>query len=78
MLIKGKVETVTADRVKPAHIERTPEDTQNKQSTTMSKTTAIRPTAKIHEAQTAVLGNPAIPPSPPVSEKLNPPLTNKA
>ena len=26
VLIKGKVETVTVDRVKPAHIERTPED----------------------------------------------------
>ena len=42
VLIKGKVETVTADRVKPAHIERTPEDEQTRQSTAMSKTTAIR------------------------------------
>ena len=28
VLIKGKVETVTADRVKPVHIERSPEDEQ--------------------------------------------------
>ena len=42
MLIKGKVETVTADRVKPAHIERTPENEQTRQSTVMSKTTAKR------------------------------------
>ena len=46
VLIKGKVETVTADRVKPAHIECTPEDEQTRQSTAMSKTTAIRPMAK--------------------------------
>ena len=38
---------MTADRVKPAHIERTPEDEQTIQSTAMSKTTAIRPMAKI-------------------------------
>ena len=47
---------VTADRVKPAHIERTPENEQTRQSTAMSKTTAKRPTAKIHEPQTAVVG----------------------
>ena len=51
-----KVETVTADRVKPVHIERTPEDEQTRQSTAMSKTTAIRPMAKILEPQTAVVG----------------------
>ena len=56
VLIKDKVETVTADRVKPAHIERTPEDEQTRQSTVMSKTTAIRSIAKIHEPQTAVGG----------------------
>ena len=47
---------MTADHVKPAHIERTPEDEQTRQSTAMSKTTAIRPMAKIHEPQTAVVG----------------------
>ena len=56
VLIKGKVETVTADRVKPAHIERTPEDEHTRQSTAMSKTTAIQPMAKILEPQTAVVG----------------------
>ena len=56
MVIKGNVETVTADRVKPAHIERTPEDEQTRQSSAMSKTTAIRPMAKIHEPQTSVVG----------------------
>ena len=56
VLIKGKVETVTADRVKPAHIERTPEEEQTRQSTAMSKTTAIRPMAKILEPQSAVVG----------------------
>ena len=56
VLIKGKFETVTADRIKPAHIERTPEDEQTRQSTAMSKTTTIRPTAKINEPQTAVVG----------------------
>ena len=34
VLIKGKVETVTADRVKPAHIECTPENENTTQSTT--------------------------------------------
>ena len=47
---------MTADRVKPAHIERTPEDEQTRQSTAMLKTTAILPMAKIHEPQTAVVG----------------------
>ena len=50
------VETVTADRVKRAHIEHTSEDCQTRQSTAMSKTTAIRPMAKIHEPQTAMIG----------------------
>ena len=49
VLIKGKVETVTAERVKPAHIESTPKNEQTRQSTAMSKTTAKRPTAKIHK-----------------------------
>ena len=31
VLIKGKVETVTADRVKLAHIERTPENGRTRQ-----------------------------------------------
>ena len=56
VLIKGKVEMVTADRVKPAHIERTPENEKIRRSTAMSKTTVKRPTAKIHEPQTAVVG----------------------
>ena len=56
VLIKGKVETVTADRVKPGHIERTPENEQTRQSTAISKPTALQPTAKIHEPQTAVVG----------------------
>ena len=47
---------VTADCVKPAHIERTPDDEQTRQSTAMSKTTAIWPMAKIHEPLTAVVG----------------------
>ena len=47
---------MTADRVKPAHIERTPEDEKTRQSTEMSKTTSIRPMAKILEPQTAVVG----------------------
>ena len=50
-LIKDKVETVTADRVKPAHIERT-----TGQSTAMSKTMAMRPMARILEPQTTVVG----------------------
>ena len=56
VLIISKVGTVTADRVKPAHIERTPEDEQTRQSTAMSKTTAIQPIAIILEPQTAVVG----------------------
>ena len=45
---------MTADRTKPAHIERTPEDEQTRQSTVMSKT--IRPMAKIPKPQTALVG----------------------
>ena len=56
VLIKGKVETVTADRVKTVHIERMPENEQTRQCTAISKPTALRPTAKIHEPQTAVVG----------------------
>ena len=56
VLIKGMVETVTEDGVKLAHIERTPENEQTRQSTAMAKTTAKLPTAKIHEPQTAVVG----------------------
>ena len=56
VLIEGKVEMVTADRVKPAHIERTPENEQTRQSTAILKPTALQPTAQIHEPQTAVVG----------------------
>ena len=49
---------MTADRVKPAHIERTPENEQTRQSTAtaISKPTALQPTAKIHEPRTALVG----------------------
>ena len=47
---------MTADCGKPAHIERTPENEQTRQSTAMSKTTAKRPTAAIHEPQMALVG----------------------
>ena len=56
VLIKGKVETVTAIHVKPVHIECTPENEQIRQCTAISKPTALQPTAKIHEPQTAVVG----------------------
>ena len=56
---------MTVDRVKPAHIERTPEDEQTRQLTAMSKTTAIRPMAKILEPQTAVVGKRSTATSPP-------------
>ena len=47
-MFKGKVETVTADRVKPAHIERKPENDYTKQhkATPTSKPTASKPPAK--------------------------------
>ena len=43
VVIKGRVETVTADRVKPAHIKCTPENEQTRQSTApvISKPTAL-------------------------------------
>ena len=48
VMIKGKVETVTADRVKPAHIKRKPENdrTQQHKVTLKSKPMASKPTAK--------------------------------
>ena len=57
VLIKGKVEMVTADRVKPAHIERTPKNEHTRQSkaTAISKPTALQPMAKIHEPQMVVV-----------------------
>ena len=56
-VIKGKVETVTADRVKPAHIEHKPENdsTQQHKATLKSKPTASKTTAKTHEPQTVVV-----------------------
>ena len=48
---------MTAHHVKPAHIERTPENEQTRQWTAISKPTArSQPTAKIHKPQTAVVG----------------------
>ena len=58
VLIKGKVETVTADHAKPAHSERTPENERIRQPTATPtlKPTASQPTAKIHEPRMAVVG----------------------
>ena len=58
VMIKGKVETVTADRVKPAHIERKPENecTRPCRATTTSKPMASKPMAKVREPRTAVVG----------------------
>ena len=58
VLIKGKVETVTADHVKPAHIEGTPENERTMQPTATPtlEPTASQPTAKIHEPRTAIVG----------------------
>ena len=58
VLIKGKVETVTADRVKPAHIERKPENecTRQCRATTTLKPTASKPMVKVSESRTAVVG----------------------
>ena len=58
VLIKGKVETVTADYVKPAHSEHTPENERTRQPTATPtlKPTASQPTAKIHEPRMAVVG----------------------
>ena len=57
MLNKGKIETVTADHVKPAHIERTPENERTRQpkATPTLKPTALQPTAKIPEPRTVVV-----------------------
>ena len=48
---------MTAVRVKPEHIERTPENEHTRQSkaTTILKPTASQPTAKIHEPWTVVV-----------------------
>ena len=56
IMMKGKVETVTAGRVKPAHIERKSENdsTQQNKVTPKSKPMALKPTAKTHEPRTAV------------------------
>ena len=42
VLIKSKVETVTADSVKPVHIERTPENERTRQLTAKS---TLKPSA---------------------------------
>ena len=57
MLIKGKVGMVTADRIKPAHIERTPGNEHNRQpkAAPTLKPVALQPTAKIHEPRTVVV-----------------------
>ena len=57
VLIKSKVETLTADRVKPAHMERTPENERTRQpkATPTLKPMALQPTAKIHEPRTVVV-----------------------
>ena len=51
VLIKGKVETATAERVKPAHIECTPEKKRTRQPTATPtlKPTASQPRAKVYE-----------------------------
>ena len=57
VMIKGKVETVTADRVKPAHIKRKPENdsTHQHKAIPKSKPTASKPRAKTREPRTAVV-----------------------
>ena len=52
VLIKGKVETLTADLVKPAHIERTPESERTRQpkATPTLKPTALQPTASLRRS----------------------------
>ena len=52
-------ETITADRVEPAHIEHTPEKERTRQptGTPTLKPKASQPTVKIHEPRTAVVGN---------------------
>ena len=56
VMIKGKVEKVTADCVKPAHIERKPENdsTEKNRVTQKSKPMALKPTTKTHEPWTTV------------------------
>ena len=58
VMIKGKVETVTADHVKPAHIKHKPENecTIQCRATPSSKPMASKPQAKFREPQTAVVG----------------------
>ena len=58
VMIKGKVETVTADRVKPTHIKRKPENDYTKQykATPTSKPTASKPPAKTSVPRTAAVG----------------------
>ena len=53
--MKGKVETITADRVKPAHIEREPEtcSTQKRQMQPKPISTAKKPAAIAHKPRTA-------------------------
>ena len=58
MMIKFKFDTMTTDRVKPAHIKRKPEidyTTQHK-ATPTSEPTASKPPAKISVPWTAVVG----------------------
>ena len=57
IMMKSKVETVTAGRVKPAHIERKSENdsTQQNRVTPKSKPMASKPTAKTPEPRTALL-----------------------
>ena len=58
VMIKGKVEPVTADRVKPAHIERKPENdyTKSHKATPTSKPTASKLPAKTSVPRTAMVG----------------------
>ena len=58
VLIKGEVETVTADHVKTAHIENKPENECISQcrATTTSKPKASKPTVKVSESRMAVVG----------------------
>ena len=58
VMIKGKVEMVTADRVKVAHIERKPENecTRQRRATPTSKLMALKPTAKVRELVVAKCG----------------------
>ena len=57
-MIKDKVETVTADRVKPANIEHKPanECTRQCRATPTSNPTASKPTAKVREPRMALVG----------------------